>query len=46
MIMTKIALAFSLAALVVAATAGYDTWSNRRKYAARERKRTAQGGLE
>lgn len=46
MVLAKIALAFSMAALVVAATAAYDTWSNRRKYAAKERKRTAQGGLK
>lgn len=46
MIMTKIALAFSMAALVFIATAAYDAWSNRKKYAARERRRTAKGGLE
>ena len=46
MIMTKIALAGILAAVVVAACAGYDAWRNRRKYAARERKRAAEGGLQ
>ena len=46
MIITKVALAAALAALVVAAIAAYDSWSNRKKYAARERRRTAKGGLE
>ena len=46
MIFTKIAIAFSLAGLVVAAMGIYDTWRNRKRYAAREQRRKAKGGLE
>jgi uncharacterized iron-regulated membrane protein len=46
MVMTKIALAGLLAAAIVAICAGYDSWRNRKKYAARERKRETKGGLQ
>jgi len=46
MIACKIAAAAMMAGAVVALMAAYDTWRNRKRYAARERKRTAEGGLD
>lgn len=46
MIFCKIGIAAAMAAGVIAAMAAWDGWRNRRKYAARERRRKAQGGLD
>lgn len=41
----SLGIAAGLAILVLVACATYDTWCNRKKYAAKERERKAQGGL-
>jgi len=39
-------IAAGMVAAVLIACAAYDAWKNRKRYAARERKRTAEGGLD
>jgi len=46
MIACKIAAAAIMAGAVVALMAAYDTWRNRERYEARERRRKAKGGLD
>ena len=44
--LAKIAIVATMAGWVVALSAAFDSWRNHKKYAARERERKANGGLD